>query len=299
MAQNVYAGMMVNSGSTSSLTTATIDNLSVSSSATPAPSITAVSATTGTVGSQIAITGANFGASQGGSVVTLNSVPVMIKSWSSTSISITIPTGAMSGLLVVSTAPNMNDSNPVVFTVTSQPLPSGWLDTDLGAVGKAGTSSYTNGTFTVNGAGNTNGNTVDAFHFVYQPLSGDGSIVARVVSMPTGTSSTAGVTIRETLNPGSVNGTTVDYIPGGAAVDFNVRTITNGSTSQPGAVSSSMPPYWIELVRSGNTLSSYASPDGVNWTLVASQTCQHGAERIRRLDGEQRQHFFLNHSYLR
>ena len=28
----------------------------------------------------------------------------------------------------------------------------------------------------------------------------------------------------------------------------------------------------MKLVRSGSTLSSYASPDGVNWTLVGSQT---------------------------
>src|SRR5207244_13004987 len=32
-------------------------------------------------------------------------------------------------------------------------------------------------------------------------------------------------------------------------------------------------PYWVKLVRSGSTFSSYASPDGVNWTQVGgSQT---------------------------
>jgi hypothetical protein len=29
-------------------------------------------------------------------------------------------------------------------------------------------------------------------------------------------------------------------------------------------------PYWVELVRSGNTFSSYVSIDGVNWTQVGS-----------------------------
>ena len=70
---------------------------------------------------------------------------MIVNSWSNTSISITIPSGATSGLLVVSVAPSMNDSNPIVFTVTSQSLPSGWLDGDVGEVVLAGSSSYTNG----------------------------------------------------------------------------------------------------------------------------------------------------------
>ena len=53
------------------------------------------------------------------------------------------------------------------------------------------------GVFTVNGAGGgqLNGGSADAFHFVYQPLSGSGSIVARVVSVPSGAQ--AAVMIRQ------------------------------------------------------------------------------------------------------
>ncbi|MFZ1156261.1 MAG: Ig-like domain-containing protein, partial [Candidatus Sulfotelmatobacter sp.] len=269
MAENVYVGLVSNSGNTYSLATATFDNVSVSSLATPAPVITSVSATTGTIGSTVVITGSNFGASQGSSLVTLNATPAIVNSWSNTSISITIPSGATSGPMVVSVAPSMNDSNPIEFTVTSQSLPSGWLDGDVGAVGITGNASYANGTFTVSGAGSQNSSTSDAFHFAYQPLSGDGSIVARVVSMPVDTSATAGVMIRETLDSGSANGATVDY---GYYVAFNVRTATDGDTSQINSVGGTTPPYWLELVRSGSTLSSYASPDGANWTLVGNQT---------------------------
>ena len=59
---------------------------------------------------------------------------------------------------------------------------------------------------------------------------------------------------------------------GGAYVAFNVRTVTDGNTSQINSVGGTTPPYWVELVRSGSTLSSYASPDGANWTLVGNQT---------------------------
>ena len=56
--------------------------------------------------------------------------------------------------------------------------------TVVGTVGVAGSASYSNGTFAVTGAGlGTMITTSDGFHFVYQPLNGDGSIVARVVSV--------------------------------------------------------------------------------------------------------------------
>src|SRR6202166_1276073 len=145
--------------------------------------------------------------------------------------------------LVVSVAPGMNDSNPVTFTVTSQPLPNPWLDQDVGAVGVAGSASFSNGTFTVNGAGGQIYGTADAFHFVYQPLSGDGSIVARLVSTQGGGGDVAvGVMIREILNAGSTNAKTADWAAYGGFY-FDARTSTGGATSEPGNVSATLP-YW-------------------------------------------------------
>ena len=31
-------------------------------------------------------------------------------------------------------------------------------------------------------------------------------------------------------------------------------------------------PYWLRLVRSGNTFTSYVAPDGVNWTQTGTTT---------------------------
>jgi IPT/TIG domain len=267
MAQNVYVGLAVTSGSTTALATATFDNVSVNSAAAPAPVITSLSATTGSIGSPVTISGTGFGATQGSSLVTLSNAPVTINTWSATSISITIPAGATSGPLVVSVAPGMNDSNPVVFTVTTQPLPSGWLDQDVGSVGVAGNASYTNGTYTVNGAGAGIYGEADAFHFVYQPLTGNGTIIARVVSLQGGVGyESAGVMIRNTLAAGSVNAKTADWLEYGG-IYFDVRTTAGGSTSEPGHVSVTLP-YWVQVSISGSTLSSYTSPDGVNWTQL-------------------------------
>jgi len=152
MGQNVYIGLGVSSGNTASLATATFDSVSINSTAAPAPVITSASPTTGPIGRQVVISGTGFGAAQNGSIVTLNGTQATASVWSNTSITITVSPGATSGPLVVSVAPTMNASNPVIFTVTSQPLPAGWLDQDIGPVGIAGSASYANRTFTINGA---------------------------------------------------------------------------------------------------------------------------------------------------
>ncbi len=263
MATNVYVGLSVSSGSTSSTYTATFDNVSLSSSASAAPAITGVSATTGSVGSQVTITGTGFGSTQGSSVVTLNGQSTTVNSWSATSVTVTIPSGASTGYLVVSVAPSMNDSNPVRFTITSNPLPAGWLDQDIGLVGTLGSATFTNGTFTVQGAGSTFGSTPDALHFVYQALSGDGTIIARVASV-SNVYAQSEVMIRETLDQYAKSMAVADY---GNAVYSVYRTATAGSASDTSSGVSAAAPYWIKLMRTGNDFTAYTSPDGNNWTI--------------------------------
>ncbi len=269
MAQNVYVGLAVSSDTNSSLATAAFDNISINSTAAPAPVITSVSGTTGAIGSQLVISGSGFGASQGSSAVLLSDQPMTINFWNNTSITFTIPSGATSGPLVVSVAPSMNDSNPIDFVVTTQPLPSPWLDDDVGPVGVDGTATYASGTFTVKGSGAGILGTADQMHFVYQPLSGDGTIVARLVSM-VGSGAQAGVMIRETLNPGAASAYTA-YYPNYTYLFY--RPSTGANTSQQANYVTATLPYWLKLVRSGNTFSGYQSTDGVTWAQVGtSQT---------------------------
>ena len=269
VAGSVYVGLALNSGSTSGLATAAFDNVSITSTAALVPSISAISATTGSIGSAVTITGSNFGASQGSSSALLNGAPLTVTSWSNTTINATIPAGATSGALTITLAPGMNVSNPVTFTVTTQPLPSGWLDQDVGALGVVGSATYSNGSFTLKAAGQQIYGSADAMHFVYQPWVGDGSVVARVVSIQGGTGyATAGVMIRETFDPGSRNAKTADW-PAYNGIYFDIRTSPGAATSEPGSRAATLP-YWVKLVRSGNSFSSYASPDGIQWTQLGS-----------------------------
>jgi len=272
MAQKVYIGLAVSGGQQSTVATATFDNVSINTGSDPSPVITSLSATTGPIGTQVTITGSNFGASQGGSVAMLNGSPLATNFWSATSIVATIPTGVTSGLLVVSFGPDSNESNAVHFTVTSQPLPVGWLDSDIGLVGTGGSATYANGTFTVNGTGVfLNASTGDGLHLAYQPLSGDGSIVARIVSEQASSgNATAGAIIRESLLAGSTYVSTTSNRVGSTYLQYRA---SSGGNSASTLLGSATFPYWIKAVRSGSTLSGYRSTDGVNWTQVGtSQT---------------------------
>jgi RHS repeat-associated protein len=266
MGQNVFIGLAVSSDTSGTLTTATFDNVSISTPATPSPVITGLSSTTGSIGGQVTISGMGFGVSQSGSVVSLSGTPVTINSWSNTSITITVPTGAVSGPFVVSVAPSMIDSNYVDFTVTSQPLPSGWLDQDVGAVGLLGSATYSGGVFTLNGSGHGLFTSTDQFHFVYQPLLGDGTIVARVVSQTGASSPPAGVMIRETLNTGAASA----FVGYRSSFIYFIERSPTGSTPNYQTGPANSLPYWVKLVRSGGTFSAYKSADNITWVQVGT-----------------------------
>jgi len=269
MAQNVYVGLAVSANNNSVLATATFDNVSVSTISAPAPVISAVAPASGLPGTQVNITGSGFGTSQSGSQATLNGVPVTINSWSDTSISCTIPSGASTGPLVVTVAPSMTNSNPVTFTVLSSTLPAPWQDQDLGAVGFAGSAAFSNGVFTVKASGPWIWSTADGMHFVYQPLSGDGAVVARVLTAQGSSYPEAGVMIREALTTDSPHAF-VAYEPyPGPSIYLYSRSTTGGATASQTTPITGLS-YWEKLVRSGNTFTGYTSPDGVNWTQVGT-----------------------------
>jgi hypothetical protein len=113
--------------------------------------ITSVSPTSGVVGTEVAITGTGFGATQGSSTISLNGTTAVVASWSDTSIIAFVPSGASSGPFSVTV--NSNTVNSSTFTVT--PLPSGWSDGDIGSVGAAGSATYASDVFTLKGAGSS------------------------------------------------------------------------------------------------------------------------------------------------
>jgi hypothetical protein len=149
-------------------------------------------------------------------------------------------------------------------------LPGPWQQADIGSVSLAGDAGESSGTFTVSASGADIWNAFDEFHYVYQPLSGDGTIVARVASLQeTDPWAKAGVMIRQSLASNSPHAMTAVTAANGVA--FQRRESTGApSLHTPGAAVGA--PYWVKLVRAGNTFSGYSSADGVNWTTIGSDT---------------------------
>ena len=148
-------------------------------------------------------------------------------------------------------------------------LAAPWVSRDIGTVGQPGSGSVNSGAFTVNGAGADVGGTADAFHFVYQPLTGDATIVARVASIQGGQAWTkVGVMIRATTQAGAQHAFMLVSTSSGVA--FQRRVTTGGSTSS--TVAAGTAPRWVRLVRAGGGITASVSIDGRVWTVVGSAT---------------------------
>ena len=92
------------------------------------------------------------------------------------------------------------------YVVRVDPIPAAWKADDIGLPNLPGYVSYNSATstYTVAGSGDDIWNTYDSFQFLYQTLSGNGSITARITSMTnTDYSAKSGVMIRESLDGGS------------------------------------------------------------------------------------------------
>jgi autotransporter-associated beta strand protein len=186
-------------------------------------------------------------------------------------------------------------------SLPATPLPSPWQSRDLGAVLGSGASGTNAGAFTVIGAGGGIGADNDQFQFVYQPVVGDVTITARVItSQNTGSNAMAGVMIRNSLGA-DVAGAMMAFDAGAQASVFEHRAdaaglatyglkdfgepedddepVADGDPSAGGnsgiAVTVSQPasvPLWVRLVRSGNTIAGYTSTDGTTWTAQGTIT---------------------------
>lgn len=170
------------------------------------------------------------------------------------------------------------DATPV-YTATppATALPGPWAAADIGTKfggGGTGASGYAGGTFTLIAGGSDIFGTADSFRYTYQPLVGNGDIVARVASIEnTNDSAKVAVMIRASLSAGAQNVAVV--LTKNAGIQLQTRSSTNGSTVAT-TVTGIAAPYWVRLNRVFNASTSqyavtgYYSPDGVTWTQLGS-----------------------------
>lgn len=144
-----------------------------------------------------------------------------------------------------------------------------WCFRDVGAAGVAGDVSYDSSSdaFTVNGAGNGYGTGGDILGYAYMSQSGNTEIIARIVSIASGSGAAGSVMMRESLDAGSV--CAMVTVLSGSSVQFGYRGVMSGAVSIISGITSTAPT-WVRLARNGSVFTGYQSSDGVNWTVIGS-----------------------------
>ena len=130
----------------------------------------------------------------------------------------------------------------------------------------------------------------DSFNFARQPLTGNGSITVRVLSLsgahpvfgpdggvPVRSSgppmtaglmpwSKAGIIIKQNTRPGSAYAAMMVTGSNGVRMQYNY---TGDIAGLPGSVTAARP-RWLRLTRAGDTITGYDSADGAHWTKVGA-----------------------------
>jgi hypothetical protein len=165
------------------------------------------------------------------------------------------------------------DNVSVTNIATTNDTPILTMDQHIGANPGDSASSYSAPTYTVNGKGAGITGRADAFRFVYLPMTGNCTIVARLTNF-TGTAAAntrLGVMMRSSTNANAIEASTLYYPGSSKRVYFHRRTATNGTTVTSSVTAAALP-YWMKLVRSNNVLKAYSSANGTNWTQVGANT---------------------------
>ena len=146
--------------------------------------------------------------------------------------------------------PSIVPAENIQVTQTVSP----WTSADLGAPQAAG-SSLAGEIFSIKASGNDIWSTSDRGHYVSQPMTGDGEMVARVTSVEaTDPWAKAGVMFRAGTAGNSAHAFMLLSASNGVA--FQRRTSTGGSSSSTG-VTGIKAPAWVRLVKAGSSFSAF------------------------------------------
>ena len=150
--------------------------------------------------------------------------------------------------------------------------PAPWSCADIGNPTPAGSQSFdpNSATWTLIAGGSDITGSADHFRFVWQTLTGDGSVSARVLSQTNSSSNAkAGVMLRASTDPAAPNYAVL--VSPGAGIKVQVRTVLGGTTAKI-ANPAGTTPAWLKVSRSGNTFTAYTSADGITWNPIAGST---------------------------
>lgn len=150
-----------------------------------------------------------------------------------------------------------------------QTLSAPWLTDDIGSNVLPTDAAYSNGVYTVLGAGALTG-TSDSFRFVYRSLTGDGEIRSRIAladsQSPDGC---AGIMLRENLSPDS------PYAFLGLDQRGSFRwqkRLRIGGPTVVANIGKKKAFGWARIARKGNVFKTFVSINGKNWVYLGARS---------------------------
>ena len=150
-------------------------------------------------------------------------------------------------------------------------ITSGFSEAEIGGASPAGNSSYSGGTWTVQGAGTDTWSSSDSCHFTYKAVTGDCAIIAKVESVEnTPGNAKAGVMMRTSLSQGSPRA--LMAVTPSISFEQNIQGLavygSNNYANKGYDIGTPTASYWVKLERLGNIVTGYVSPDGTNWAAT-------------------------------
>ena len=165
-------------------------------------------------------------------------------------------------------------------TVNVGVIPVALTGTPVGAQTIAPSHTLSAGAYTISaaGVGIPSTSTPDDFYFINAPATGNVTITARVVNVPnvSGSNSRAGVMIRESLAADSREAFCGVTSINGQRFIYRATAATNSASAANNPAQTPFAPYWVRLIRTGNSFTAFIAPDvsGTPGTFVAIGAAQ-------------------------
>ena len=155
---------------------------------------------------------------------------------------------------------------------TSGLLPEGWQEHYVGHAQRSGNGAHSvDGVFMVRGSGRDIGEgrePIDNFQFVYQALTGDGEIVARVAgSQVRSREPKVGVMLRESVADGARNVALLIDARKGPRLSWRGEEHGGNRKMEARGMKIAVP-CWLKLARQGDHFTGLVSQDGMAWKQV-------------------------------
>jgi hypothetical protein len=141
-----------------------------------------------------------------------------------------------------------------------------WSNQDIGPMANPGGAVFMGGQALLRGAGSGFSGNSDNGHFLSQPATGDGYLLARIDAIDShGPDSRAGLILRNGRNPGSE--AVFFGINHQRELIFSARRSEGGVMKEQRIQPFESFPLWLKLVRKGEAVLGYWSSNGVVWDL--------------------------------